>query len=262
MTFVRNINIQKLVNDVLKQLSALLLIVCMLIFNSCKKDSFCNCLKSTGGTVTEVRYLTEFNKLEIKKNVKVFIVQDSVSIAKVTCGKHLMDGVSTEVIDGKLTITNKNRCNWSRSFQNEFIVELHCPNLVDIRYSTSGDLVMLNRFKVDSLFIESGLGSGSIVLDLDVRALYAVLNTSVADLTIKGKVDLSYLFANAQGFIDAREVENSYTYMRTNATNDCKVKVNDHLDAEIEAEGNIYYYGSPGTVNLKKTGTGNLIKAD
>ena len=161
-----------------------------------------------------------------------------------------------------LTITNVNKTNWVRSYKNKFIAEVHCKQLLDVRYESSGNLTMQQPFLVDSFFIQSGDGTGSIVLDLQARVLFGVLNTSVADLTVKGKIAIQYLFANAQGFIDARDVENSYTYIRSNSTNDCKVRVKDVLDAEIEYQGNIYYYGNPTTVHLKRTGTGNLIKAD
>ena len=237
-------------------------LICITFISSCTKDPLCNCLKSTGSTVTETRSLAFFNQLEVGKNVELLIVQDSVYFAKVTCGKNLMDGIEITIVNNKLNITNNNRCNWTRSYANDFVVELHCPDLVDIRYSSSGNLTMLNHFKTDSLYLESGLGTGSVILDLDVRVLYAVLNTSVADLTIKGKVEVSYLFANAQGFIEAREVQNYYTYMRSNSTNDCRIKCSGHLDAEIEGQGDIYYYGNPPDVYLKKTGTGSLIKGD
>ncbi|MEO8150636.1 MAG: DUF2807 domain-containing protein [Bacteroidia bacterium] len=260
-SLIRNILFYKLL--IANCLLPIALCLFLISFSSCKKDSFCNCLKSTGSTATEKRDLATFNKIEIDKNIDVFLVQDSVSYAKVTCGKNLLDGVSTEVSEGRLTITNKNKCNWSRSFKNEFVVEVHCAELMEIIFSTSGDLTMLNQFKVDSLYMQSDIGSGSILMNLDSRIFYGVLNTGVADLTVKGKVGGNYLLANGQGFIDTSELENGYAYLRSNATNDCKVRVTGQLDVEIEAIGNIYYYGDPHVVNLiKHSGTGKLIKAD
>ena len=239
---------------------AYLFLLFLLTFNSCKKES--NVFKSSGPVTSETRSLNSFDKLTVLKNITAYIIQDTANFVKITCGKNLLDGISTNVEGGHLTVTNLNKTNWVRSFKNKFIVEVHCRQLVDVRYESSGNLTVAEPLSADSFFIQSGDGTGSMFLNLNARVLYAVLNTSVADLTVKGKIQINYLFNNAQGFIDTRQVENSYTYMRSNSTNDCKVRVKDFLDAEIEYHGNIYYYGDPTTVNLKKTGTGNLIKAD
>lgn len=236
------------------------LLLFILAFSNCKKES--NVFKSTGSITTETRSLPPFTKLTVYKNITTLIVQDTVDYVKITCGKNLLDGIIAEVEGEHLTITNVNKTNWVRSYKNQFIAEVHCKQLFDVRYESSGNLTVQQPFLVDSFFIQSGDGTGSIILDLQARVLFAVLNTSVADITVKGKINIQYLFNNAQGFIDARAVENSYTYMRSNSTNDCKVRVKDVLDAEIEYQGNIYYYGNPTTVNLKQTGTGKLIKAD
>lgn len=232
----------------------------ILAFSNCKKES--NVFKSTGPTATETRNLNPFKKLTVLKNITTYIVQDTANFVKISCGKNLLDGISTTVEGEHLTITNLNKTNWVRSYKNKFIAEVHCKQLVDVRYESSGNLTIQEPLLADSFFVQSGDGTGSMSINLNARVLFAVLNTSVADLTVKGKIQINYLFNNAQGFIDTREVENSYTYMRSNSTNDCKVRVKDLLDAEIEYQGNIYYYGNPTTVNLKKTGTGNLIKAE
>jgi hypothetical protein len=237
-----------------------LLLLFILALNSCKKES--NVFKSTGPIASEIRSLNSFNRLTVLKNITTYIVQDTVNFVKITCGENLLDGISTNVEGEHLTITNLNKTNWVRSYKNKFIAEVHCKQLVDVRYESSGNLTIQDPLVVDSFFVQSGDGTGSMLLNLNARVLFAVLNTSVADLTVKGKIQINYLFNNAQGFMDTREVENSYTYMRSNSTNDCKVRVKDVLDAEIEYQGNIYYYGNPTKVNLKKTGTGNLIKAD
>lgn len=238
-----------------------LLFVLTLLLNSCTKEPFCNCFKSAGSEVTEKRNLTEFTYLLVQKNVEVLLVQDSANYAKVTCGNHLVDGIVTEVKDGKLYITNSNRCNWGRSYKNQFVVEVHCKNLINIEYAAAGDLKMLNQFKLDSLYFESTDGSGSVLLNLDARCLYAVLNTAVADLAVTGTIKVNYFFANAQGFFDASELNADYVYMRSNTANYCKVNSKNQLDAEIEATGNIYYTGVPQILNLKQVGSGKLIKS-
>lgn len=236
-------------------------IVLITLINSCKKDSLCNCLRSAGDTVTEKRNLTSFTSLLVERNVAVDLIQDSICYAKITCGKHLMDGIVTEVKDGKLDVSNINRCNWSRSYKNEFVVEVHCKELINIEYAAAGNLTMLNQFNLDSLYIESTDGSGSVLLNINARVLYAVLNTAVADITINGNSKVNYFFANAQGFFDAGKLNADYVYMRSNTANYCKVNIKNQLDAEIEATGNIYYTGNPLILNLKQTGSGKLIKS-
>jgi hypothetical protein len=226
----------------------------------CNDDS-CNCLKSTGSTTTQTISIADFNTLYVTDNITTTIISDTVCFAKVTAGKNLIDGIAFNQTSNKLTISNNNKCNWLRSYKNMFKVELHVKALQEIQYASSGNLTLASGFVADSIFIFSGTGAGSIIGNVNARVINAVLNTGVADLTLSGNSVVNYFYCNGQGFIDTRNMNNYYTYIRSSATNDCYISVNSHLDAEIEAIGNIFYYGNPQTVNVKRTGTGNLIHA-
>ncbi|MBL7925858.1 MAG: DUF2807 domain-containing protein [Bacteroidia bacterium] len=239
----------------------MILSLMLLCFYSCK-DETCNCLKSTGSIGNTKVILDDFTKLTVDKNITTTIVTDTVCYAKVTAGKNLLDGIVFTQTQKSLSITNNNKCNWLRSYKNAFQVELHVKNLQEIQYASSGNLTLAAGFATDSLFIFSGTGAGSIIANVNVRVLNIVLNTGVADVTVAGNSTVNYFYSNGQGFIDTRNMKNHYTYIRSSGTNDCYVKTQNHLDAEIEAIGNIYYYGNPQTVNLKRNGTGNLIKGN
>ncbi len=228
-------------------------------FSGCEKDSMCNCLKGTGDVITETRSIEPFRTIETYKNVKVFIVQDSVCYLKVSAGKHLIDGISATVSNNVLLIENKNRCNWLRSFKNNFVVEVHTPVLNHIINNSSDDIIMLNKFFTDSLSIDCHDGLGTVEINVQTPVMWTNLHTGIADVKGKGTVGVNYVYAASQGSVDYAQVETGYTFITNKGTNDCYIHVQKELNAEIFYVGNIYYKGNPYKVNSVISGTGNLI---
>ena len=66
---------------------------------------------------------------------------------------------------------------------------------------------------------------------------------------------------NAAGecFVNAQNLQTTYTFIVYNSTGQANVNATGELDAVVNYQGNIYYSGNP-TVHLSGTGTGKLIK--
>src|SRR3954465_11217106 len=98
------------------RISILVFLSSLIFFSSCKKENRCDCIKRTGDIVTEIRSLKAFDRLQVEENVNVFLTQDSIQEVKVEAGEHLISLVETAIVDGTLTIRNKNKCNWARAY--------------------------------------------------------------------------------------------------------------------------------------------------
>lgn len=243
----------------IKQITISVISLLLFACSGCEKDSFCNCLKGTGDVITEKRNIEPFRDIETYKNIKVFIVQDSVYYLKVSAGKNLIDGISATVSNNVLLIENKNRCNWLRSFKNNFVVEVHTPVLNHIINNSSDDIIMLNKFKTDSLSIDCHDGSGTIEINVEAPVMWTNLHTGISDVKGKGTVGVNYVYAAGQGSIDYSGIETGYTFITNKGTNDCYINVQKELNAEIFYVGYIYYKGNPYKVNSVISGTGKLI---
>src|SRR5687768_15052079 len=106
-------------------MSRLVLFFCLISLSSCSKDDWCNCLKSEGPQTTQIRDLAEFTAVELDHNIDLVVKQDTFYKVEVTCGKNLLDGISTEVNYGKLVLNNNNKCNWLRDLDNKFTVTIN-----------------------------------------------------------------------------------------------------------------------------------------
>jgi len=238
-----------------------LTLVGMLFFvvTSCKKNSPFDCFKSTGPDVTEIRSVSDFNKISLSDNVNLVLTQDIVNSIKVKAGEHIIDNIETSIEDHELHIANYNTCNWMRSFKREIIVYVGVKNLNEIEYRGSGDITSTNTITGDSLKLQIWDGAGKIDMNVDVRKNTIYFHIGTADVFYQGFAHLSYVSSASFGLIDARELNTTFTYIGSTGSNNCFVNSNFVLEATISSIGNIYYFGDP-EIKLTGGGTGQLIK--
>jgi len=236
----------------------LILCLCAMMFYGCEKDDFCNCLEGKGSDITETRSLADFNILEMDNNVDIVLSPDSVNYALLTCGKNLADGITTEVIDGRLVVKNLNRCNWLRDFRNKFTLEIHYKNIGQIVNYGSGNLSCADTVRDPVLFVESWNGTGTLSFLLNNNEVYFKLHTGPGDIHASGISKYQYIYTAGNGFIKSAHLETDITHVNTKSTGDCEVNSKLQLAVNIEYNGNVYYKGEP-EINQHITGNGSLI---
>jgi hypothetical protein len=226
---------------------------------TCKKDHLFDCVKSTGDEVTQVRKAFPFFIIDLKDNVDVIYRQDSVYRIKVTAGVHLIDGIITELNGNTLYIRNENRCNWVRSFSNKFTVEISAPTLGKVSMYGSGTFKTIDTIYSADFTCESWNASGSADLLLRTDECSLINHIGRADMNARGFSGMAFVYFNDTGVLDAGNLETNNCYIRSSTTGKCTVNVRHDLGAELRSVGDIYYYGSPGTITRDITGTGKLI---
>ena len=103
-----------------------------LFMDACRKPEECKCLKSNGKQVEQHRSLNSFNKIVLRDNVNLTILQDTINDMVLNVPENLANFVKTEVKDSVLNISNDNRCNWLRSFNIEINAFVRTNNLKNI----------------------------------------------------------------------------------------------------------------------------------
>jgi len=243
----------------MNKFSLLFLLGVVLTFVGCEKDSLCNCLKNEGGEISETRALPPFTKIEMNNNVDVIFSQDSIFNVKVTCGKNLMDGIVTEVSGSTLKIFNINKCNWLRDFENEFTIEITMPTLERITNNGSGNITCAEIIKGNTFQVDSWNGTGVMDFKLEYNDVKFKLHTGPADIIASGIVKDCYVYTAGNGFFRGAALQSEYCYVLTKSTGDCEVFASKELGANIEYEGDVYYYGNPPTIIPVISGEGTLI---
>jgi hypothetical protein len=192
------------------------------------------------------------------------LVQDSIEKITITGGENMLNFIEATVTDGLLDIQNKNKCSFLRSYKKKIIVEIHFKSLINILFQ--GTLPLTNRgvLKFDWLTFLLKDGAGSVNLNLEAESLHATISHGWGDFTFSGKTKKANITVRSNGFCDTYGLEVSDVLTVISKTPGA-VKVNadgSKIKAQIDADGNIYYIGSPAMIELNRYGNGNLMDAN
>ncbi len=232
-----------------------------LLFNSCKKANRCDCFKPRGETVIERRNLDNFYSLRALDKIDIYFTQDSTittPYVEVKTGKNLVANVATVVKDGELKIENNNKCNFVRGKHNDITVYVTAPYVKYFIQDGVGSIFGTNTVIQDSVDCTIR-NSGDIHLDVKTRCVVGNMH-GIGDLYLAGVANSFFTNTVGQGFIYAKDFIPGYSYVYYRSNGEARVTASGQLDVEIASTGNVYYTGNPTVVNLKKTGTGKLVK--
>ena len=233
------------------------IVLLALFFIGCKKENACDCIKRTGDIITETRSISGFDKILVEDNLNVFITQDSVFEIKVEAGENIVPLIKTEVQpDGTLTIRNKNRCNWTRSYKKPFNVYIRMPVIKFITSNGSGSIKSENTITTPEFRVEVQ-STGSVELDVNNSQVVTYM-IGYGDLTLHGITHNHSCTVGGNGFLYCSDLVTNYTYLHAYTNGLCYINVTGMLDCIIDSECNVYCYGNPGTVQKKQNGEGQL----
>ena len=230
----------------------------VVLITGCAKDGGV-CVSTNGPVIQQSRSLPAFNQIELLDNVCLILTNDTGNQVMVEAGEYIIEGIKTEVVDGKLTIMNKNQCNWLRDYSKPKNVYLSGNKIWGIKYNSSGDIRSDDTLKLDSLKVEVWGGCGTIDLSIDVWQGSFSLNMGTVDMHLHGVSAITTVYADDYGFFDARDLRTGYTYITNRGSNDCYVNATNHLEAIIGSIGNIYYSGNPKSINVQIDGSGKVL---
>jgi len=225
---------------------------------SCNKENRWDCVKRTGQNTTEIRTLPPFDKIYLKDNIDVFIVQGNTPEVKIEAGSNLISLIKTEVDSGVLRITNDNRCNWARAYKNGTInVYITMPVLRFLWHFGSGFLQSKDTIACDTLDIWAHQ-TGNVDLIVNANIIYTNMHTT-ADVTLRGRSAVLGNWHVGEGYLHCADLLTDIMWTETRASGDEYFNVKTDLAATIGWIGNIYYSGNP-HITLKGEGKGKLIQ--
>lgn len=239
-----------------------LIFILSIVVSACKKPEDRSCWKFTGEEVSKTIEVDPFEQLQVQEHIECVLVQDSVFKVVLTGGENLLNLVDVQVENNKMTIHNRNKCNFLRSYKKKKIVaEIHFKNLfnIDFRGSdplTNKDTLVTNWF---TLAIKDGAGPVSLTIKAD--NVFAGVSHGWGDFTLNGSTNSAHFDVASNGYCDVTnlKIKDSLTFIsRTSAT--CKINTQGvPLRAETKSYGDIWYYGIPMSTDFEKLGEGDLI---
>ncbi len=237
------------------------MLLCIFL-SSCNKENAWDCVKTAGETTTELRYLTDFDKIVIYDKIDVFLIADSVSYVEVKSGKNIIPKLTTEVENNELTIKNENRCNWVRSFDIPVEVYVHYVNIKQIDARGAGNIITRNTIITDRLLINAWESVSTIDIDIETDYLKAALHTGNADLNVSGKTKKVYFYVNPNGYLNALGLESDYLSITSNSPADSYVHADKSFIAVLNYVGSVFYTGSPTYLYIEENHSGKCLALD
>jgi len=238
-------------------------IVVMLLF-SCKKAEDRTCFKSIGEEAVLDVPVEDFNELFLKQSLHYTLVADTVPFLRLKGGKNLLNLISADVNAGILSIENKNRCNFLRKYDRLVEVEIHYVQLNRIDYKGSHDVVALDTIFGEYFNLRLAHSSGNARMLVNTDYVNGFVNDGSGDYYFAGKTKFAHIQAYNNGFADIRNLLISESLEITTRSSR---KVLCHADGiplkvTLSGVGDVHYTGNPSSIELIRTGSGNLVKID
>jgi hypothetical protein len=232
--------------------------------SSCKKSEDRSCWKTVGDLSTKEINLEPFDKIKLNAHIQYLLVQDSTDKLIIRGGKNLLNFVKAEMVEDVLEISNENKCNFLRDYDQKITVEIHFTNLINIHFEGSERLWGSGKLKFDWLTLLIRDGAGPVDLDFDAQYINTILSHGFGSFKFTGSTNKANFNIRSNGYGDAfgLVVNDSITVISKTQGN---VKVNADgaiLKAQTEADGDIMYKGIPSSILFNQYGKGKLIDSN
>ncbi len=236
------------------------LLVITLLF-SCKKSQDRSCWKATGGLTTKEIQLGNFEHLYMGPHLKYRLVQDTVNKVLLIGGNNLVNFIETSVAENKLTIKNKNKCNFLRSYDKIVMVEIHFKKITNILFEGTEEVIAQNVMNTDYLTLVIKDGAGTFNLNVNALSLNFIVSHGWGNFKFNGNVNFLSMDVRSNGFGNAYNlsVADSIHVISTTAE---IVKINADsclIRTQTHEKGDIYYKGIPTFIEHNSYGEGQLV---
>ncbi len=216
--------------------------------NACVKEDI-----ASGQILTEYRTVNEYNRLIVEGSLDVEIVQSQDFDIKVIAGENKMPYIKTKVTGNTLRIYESS--NHVRGTSQDRIY-ISTDFLESITIDGSGDVTGSGLVAEDIDLTIEGSGDMDLVLDINDRA-YCIIDGS-GDMKITGTAEDLELNIEGSGSLDARYFPVDNAYIEIHGSGEARVHSFLLLDVHIYGSGDVYYLGSPITLNVDIQGSGGI----
>ena len=227
-------------------------------FYSCSKEKTFDCIKSTGDTKKEDRYFNNFSIIEVYDNINVILVQDLAGKITLEAGENLLPKISCEQNGDKITIRNKNTCNWVRSYKYPMNLYVGVNQVKSILQKGFGKISNQEYLKTDTLGLNC-LEYGEVDLTIESRFIGFIADDHTT-FRLNGKSNsiAGSCFKNAS--VNTEQLKVKWVVIANHSLLDTKIYCDSFLQAKIGGAGNIYCIANPLKVEYEQlSGSGQLL---
>lgn len=228
----------------------------------CKKAEDRSCWKVAGKPSTKIVEVEDFSLLFLGAHIEYTLIQDSLNFVEVEGAENLLNLVTTNVENEKLTIENTNKCNFLRSYKKKGIhVKIHFTDIYNIEFQGTEALRNEGVLTIPYFTLLIKDGAGPVELTINSIEVYAGVSHGYGDFTLHGKTDYGNFNVNSNGFCNTRDlkitdsidiISNSSVLTRFNVGG-VQTRI------EIKNLGSVEYLGIPTSLEIQRFGSGEVL---
>lgn len=219
---------------------------------SCHKRS----IKGSGHQITESHKVSEFDRIEVSGGYKVNVKQDSSFNVTITTDDNLMKYINTEVSGGQLHIYSKKRI-YSRK---GITVNVGVRQLTEFRAAGAVDLQSAGHLNIQDLRLNLS-GVSKITLDLNADSI-TTQGSGATVMHLKGRAIAQRVHFSGMGRLFAYDCVTDNYDVHASGASECELNVLRSLTVNTSGASEISYKGTPGTLNIHKSGIASVKKVN
>lgn len=224
----------------------IILLSLILTLASCSDENRWDCFKRAGNSSIKTIKTPYFDNIELNSRFKVKLIQDTTELIEISGGENLLPLIRCKNENGILSLSNENRCNWTRSYDNVIEVKVHYRSIKNISINDFCELGSDNEIIADRMSI---LVNRNVVahINLKLKTRYFELKqiSGTGTYNISGETDTLYSYIKGTGHLFAGGLNSTVCQVSNFSTGDMHVKALSKLIVEHTGKGNIFYGGNP-----------------
>ena len=205
----------------------------------------------------------DFFEFEVGDRFIVDLKQDTTKFTSVTIkgGNNVIQNISIGVNNGKLTVKDRNICNWTRDFSKKIRLEITCRKINGITIKDACEIATSDTLITDSLVVNQR-STGRLNLSVNIDGGLDVNHEGLGEVHLFGYAAIFVPVIFDAGKLFAQNLQGDYTFSYHYGINDLHVKPYKALFAYVGNTGATYYYQEPFETPLKiiRFGEGKVEK--
>lgn len=211
-------------------------------------------VKGDGNVKEEVRNVGDFHAVRVTSGMNVHLVQGDKPRVLVIADKNLHKVIETNVEDGTLEI--KALANIWKAREKKVIIT--SPGIDEITGTAGSNIYTDNQLTSGHLNIKGSAGSN---LHLDLKGQDVEVHASSgSNIYLKGLAAEVTIRVSSGANIKAEDLRTSKGDLKASSGGNVWVTVENDISAEASSGGNVFYYGTPDSINVSSSSGGNIIK--
>lgn len=243
----------------------LIYVVLLFLIVACDSENSGDCFQKSGAIIQQEVSIDTFDKIFVNRDIELIIKEGANQKVVIQTGENLINDVEATVLNGKLTLTDNNTCNYVRTY-GITKVYITSPNITEIRSSTQYDISSDGALTYPSLTILSEdfndpdtFTNANFKLQIDNESFRIVFN-NLSNCFISGKTNnLNITFAAGTSRFEGRDLIAQNVQLWNRSSNDMIVNPQQSIKGLISGTGDVISANTPAIIEVEAVYKGQLI---